>query len=236
MAKPFKKLSAGEQRIAADLLRKELIKPEDESFAERLDTMFSGKIDPSIARHILVDGYEDYEEPTLMGAVGPLIKRNGEQIIELNPGEVGAFHNDNTPETYAHEYRHINYPMKESTNRLMDLYAADSDWGVDSAIRMLADGKKNLNPSDVLDRLDRVLISAKYGAPGKVVEQEMQRRNIDKDKNAIFEESLANQFYKDAENLKEWNSGLAERNKTRKANKEKKPETIADFIRQIWRD
>tara|TARA_R110000822_G_scaffold11142_1_gene41205 strand:+ start:5515 stop:6240 length:726 start_codon:yes stop_codon:yes gene_type:complete len=235
------KLEKNKQQVIADLLRRERINPEDDGFVERLDTMIAGEIDPSIARHIPLDVYDDNEEPNLQGVYSypdndeVLNIYNIGQKIRINPGDLATLHTSNTPETWAHEYRHKNYGSTETTNRKIDVFAADTDYGIDAGLRSMANSFNNKIPSDALGMIPDLW----YGALD-VIQKEIARKNPELDSteqartvNQLKYNSKAWRFYEDALALEAWERDLAKRNEARKNGE---AETIADFIRQLWSD
>lgn len=232
------------QLFIADQLRRKYMLPDDEEFADVLGTYMAGDIDPSIANHFALSDLPDGASLALRGAHNPSDEVIRERYdyegipIELSyePGSVNALHKNNIPSTWSHEYRHRNYPeLSERQNRFADMVAAQSDYDVDRSLRNYAHqmrygGKvsENLEKiTDVLETADLVNRSmglADYAVP--VVEKESGREYQD-----VLEDSSVRKFLQDAENLDEWNEGLSDRNKKRKAGK---PESIIDAIRAAY--
>jgi hypothetical protein len=120
-------------------------------------TNYTGPIDPSIARYrgfeglpgdtdLTLGGFyvppndpnDPYTEEELKGYVGEV---SGVDLkTPTEPNTINAVHSRATPNIWAHEYRHKEYPgLSEDQNRIIDGSMAmnESDWN--SAVRMYRD-------------------------------------------------------------------------------------------------
>ena len=222
---------------ARDVLRRERIDTTDPDFAEKVSGYMSGEVDPSIARYHDL-GLSDNDPIILKGEYWPesydpkTVEKTYEgRPITWNrePGTVAAFHTHNTPYVYGHEYRHKNYPhLSERQNRRVDLVAAQSPHDVDMAVRMWADEEGGGVPSthipSVADTLRHLRVFDNQAASRVISE------NTGKDVDDVIEASAMREFVDDAAALDEYNEGLSERNKKRRAGE---PETVADSLRAV---
>lgn len=220
----------------ADVMRRERITPDDPEFAEKVSPYLAGEIDPSVARHdvlpldegveLTLKGYqvpEDHEGDVVPGKIDGV-----EFEVHREPGTVAAIHTENTPAMYGHEYRHKNYPdLSERRNRIMDMVAAQSDYDVDSALRLYADQLRLDAPSSAIpEARKRFKFIDQFGGPeAKIIAKETGR-----DREDVLEESKTMQFLNEAKDLDRYNEGLAERNAKRRAGE---PETVADSLRAV---
>ncbi len=228
------------QLVMADVMRREFISPEDPDFAEKLAPYMAGEIDPSAARHLQPElpkdsamalwGSYNSDDETIVDSHNV----DGKRIQLMHePGMVNAVHTRNNPQTWAHEFRHRNYPeLREMDNRGVDLVAAQTDIDRDDAIRMYANAIRKSTPSDSFEAIEKLFRNLKNpyldNTAADVIEAETGR-----DAEEVAAESLTAQLLKDAKDLDKWNEGLKERNTARR---EGKPETIADMIRRLWGD
>ena len=236
-----------DMKIMADVMRRDRIKPEDPDFKEKLSQYMAGEIDPSVARHVEFDLpehmnlnlYGQYIWPKDKG--GETYNYSGtikgkDVSYTLNPDEVATFHTRNTPSTWAHEFRHRNFPyLSEKEQRKMDLYAAQTDYDVDKAIRMQSDlqnrdrrkiKRKALPPSAQIRGLNRL----KHGLPYSPAVRNALEAFGTTDEEA-WNASKTKELYDDAVALSRYNRGLAERNEKRKKGE---PETWADALREAY--
>ena len=243
VSKPKKKTSRKEKAamlMMADVMRREFMSPEDPDFAEKLSPYMAGEIDPSVARHLELDLPQDVGL-NLRGAYNPHddpiqkeFSVGGKPMsLEFEPGTVNAIHTRNNPRTWAHEFRHRNYPeLSEDQNRTVDLVAAQSEIDRDDAIRLYANSIRKRVPSDSLDSVAKKFrnLNNPYlgGEAAKVIEAETGRDAVD-----VADESVTAEFLRDAKDLDKWNKGVKERNQARR---DGEPETIADMIRRLWGD
>ena len=213
-----------DMKMMADVMRRDRIKPEDPDFKEKLSQYMAGEIDPSVARHIEFD-IPDSAALNLYGQYNHLDKDinrgSGKLSFTLAPDEVAAFHTRNTPSTWAHEFRHRNFPnLSESNNRTIDKFAAQTDYDLDEAIRLQsADrnsrrrkrGLKTLPPSAEIAGLRVLRMESDFN---------YQLRNaleaFGTTGKEAYESSKAKELYDDAVALDKWNAGLSERNEKRK--------------------
>ena len=229
-----------DMKIMADVMRRDRIKPEDPDFKEKLSQYMAGEIDPSVARHIEFD-LPETTGITLYGEYNPSKDQPYEYSgaidetdvsYTLAPDEVAAFHTRNTPATWAHEFRHRNFPeMSENEQRIMDLLVAQTDYDVDSAIRMESDYKnrkrrKSPPPSAEIWDLRRLKSRGDFRPALRNALEAFGTTDEE-----AWNDSKAKEFYDDAVALDKWNRGLAERNEKRKKGE---PETWADALREVW--
>jgi len=231
------------QMMEADVLRRDRISPDDPDFAEKVMARMSGPVDPSIARHHEFEGMPEHIGILLRGERIPESWEEartreatvgGKPISWLQePGTVSALHTHNTPSTYAHEFRHMNYPhLNEGAQRIIDTIAAQDDWEVDESVRMFADefGEKNAAPSESLPNLEsKYRYLENWRGPTAKAVAEISGREV-KDIGDVIEESAMSRFMDDVREYEDWNEDLPERNRKRLAGK---PETIADTIRAV---
>lgn len=240
------------EQMAADLLRRNRIKPNEKDFQAQVEGRLAGPIDPKLGRHIrLRTNGSDYEglgqelpedfDINIRGLYHPEGKPEdkikGTNII-TKPNQVMTLHNNNTPNVWAHEYRHRNYPeLMEDENRVMDMVSAKDDWEVDDTIRMWANRTEKEIPSEAIPKVKKILERVGTTVGHKqlpkirdVIQREIDREGLGVTVDDIVEMSKMSQFIKDVDEYEEWNSGLKERNEARKKGE---PETIGDTIRRI---
>ena len=233
-----------DMKMMADVMRRDRIKPEDPDFKETLSQYMAGEIDPSVARHVEFDVPET-TGINLYGQYNPSKDQPYEYSgaidekdvsYTLAPDEVAAFHTRNTPSTWAHEFRHRNFPdLSENNNRIMDLYAAQTDYDVDDAIRMESDLQNRYRRRSKLKALPP---SAEIGDLRRLKSRGDFRPAV---RNALeafgttdeeaWNASKTKEFYDDAVALDKYNRGLPERNEKRKKGE---PETWADALREAY--
>jgi len=228
-----------DMKMMADVMRRDRMKPEDPDFKEKLSQYMAGEIDPSVARHIEFD-IPDSAALNLYGQYNHLDKDinrgSGKLSFTLAPDKVAAIHTRNTPSTWSHEFRHRNFPnLSENNNRIMDKFAAQTDYDLDEALRLQSSennylrrkrNQKTLPPSAEIAGLRRLRRASNFNP---------QVRNAlaafgTTDKEA-YESSKAKELYDDAVALDKWNAGLAERNEKRKKGE---PKTWADALREAY--
>ena len=228
-----------DMKIMADVMRRDRIKPEDPDFKEKLSQYMAGEIDPSVARHVEFN-IPDHVPINLYGQYNHLDKDinrgSGDISFTLAPDEVAAIHTRNTPATWAHEFRHRNFPdLSENNNRIIDKFAAQTDYDIDQAIRLESAeknyrrekrGLKTLPPSAEIGDLRRLRSASNFNP---------QVRNALEAFGTTDEEawnaSKTKEFYDDAVALDKYNRGLAERNEQRKKGE---PKTWVDALREAY--
>ena len=228
-------------------MRRDRILPDDPDFVDRVLPYMAGEIDASHAIHqpVIIKGESepvgDDISVRLYGLHSP--ESNGDQVLkkkvggrpvefDIPAGSVNAFHTQNTPYVYGHEYRHKNYPdLPESQNRVVDLVAAQSDHDVDTALRMYASAMRTGNPpSEHLPDVYKTLDKLKYNQYSSKKAREVIEAETGGDVKDAVNESATAKFLDDVIGLQDWEEGLAERNAARAAGE---PESFADTIRML---
>jgi hypothetical protein len=178
----------------------------------------------------------EFRKPPYWGIINGL---EGEAPKEV--GTVNALHNQATPQTWAHEYRHRDFPnWSEGPNRLMDFATAQNQQQQDSASRMLADWSNRRRdsldyqrtPSDemmwALNNLNQPLGLWRGSPYSQMITKEWNRgarsTSLGKaeDIDDYFDQRHESAFFQktsdEIDEYLDWNKGLAKRNLQRRMN------------------
>jgi hypothetical protein len=225
---------------------------------------YAADIDPSVARYHGLEGVSGDRRMTLGGFTVPPEEpedpytsydlrpygfrdpeTNRRYVVPVEPNTVNAVHSLATPEVWAHEYRHRQYPnMSEFQNRLIDAATAQNERQWNEAVRMWQDQlyRAELRRNEDAQRMP--MSEAEEHLLDKLLSRDRQRyylspifkdeydrgarlpppegfltRLFSTDEGEYVESRLQNAYFmkraKELENLREYSEDLPEQNRDR---------------------
>jgi hypothetical protein len=219
-------------------------------------TNYTGPIDSSIARYRGFEGLSGDTDLSLGGFYVPPEDQNDPYTDEelkgyvgqvggvdlktpTEPNTINAVHNQATPNIWAHEYRHKEYPgLSEGQNRLIDGSMAmnESDWN--NAVKMYRDKFKRKGKKITKSEAERELIadlesdmgSGRFGVATNMFGKEFRDKggNLPESKETWwstdkqdYERMRREQVYwpkrkAELDEFDEWNNAIAKHNEERR--------------------